>query len=51
VSGHKFKIGREGASSVYQVTQNSRPEGEAFQYHIKNANEPHERMAKEHEPF
>ena len=58
MSGHKFKIGqlvyylgREGASSVYQVTQNSRPEGEAFQYHIKNANEPHERMAKEHEPF
>jgi hypothetical protein len=58
VSGHKFKIGqlvyylgREGASSLYQVTQLLPPEGEAFQYHIKNANEPHERMAKEHELF
>ena len=56
MSGHKFKIGqlvyylgREGASGVYQVTQLLPPEGEAFQYRIKNANEPHERMAKEHE--
>jgi hypothetical protein len=58
VSDHKFKIGQlvyylgsEGASSVYQVTQLLPPEGEAFQYRIKNANEPHERMAKEHELF
>jgi hypothetical protein len=58
VSGHKFKIGqlvyylsREGASSVYQVTQLLPPEGGAFQYRIKNANEAHERMAKEHELF
>jgi hypothetical protein len=56
VSGHKFKIGqlvnyfsREIASGVYQVTQLSPPEREVFQYRIKNANEPHERMAKEHE--
>ena len=47
MSGHKFKIGqlvyylgREGASGVYQVTQLLPPEGEAFQYRIKNANEP-----------
>jgi hypothetical protein len=58
VSGHKFKIGqlvyylsREAASGVYQVTQLLPPEGEAFQYRIKSANEPHERMAKEHELF
>jgi hypothetical protein len=56
VSGHKFKIGqlvyylgREGAAGVYQVTQLLPLEGEAFQYRIKNANEPHERMVKEHE--
>ena len=58
MSGHKFKIGqlvyylgREDAPSVYRVTQLLPPEGEAFQYRIKNANEPHERMAKEHELF
>ena len=56
VSGHKFKIGqlvdylgRERASGVYEVTQLLPPEGGAFQYRIKNANEPHERIAKEHE--
>jgi hypothetical protein len=58
VSGHKFKIGqlvyylsREAASGVFKVIQLLPPEGEAFQYRIKNANEPHERMAKEHELF
>jgi hypothetical protein len=56
VSGHKFKIGqfvnylgRQSASGVYQVTQLLPPEGEAFQYRVKNVNEPHERVAKEHE--
>ena len=56
VSGHKFKIGqlvnylgRERALGVYQVTQLLPPDGEAFQYCIKNANEPHERVVKEHE--
>jgi hypothetical protein len=56
VSGHKFKIGqlvnyliRGGSLGVYQVTQLLPPEGEAFQYRIKNAKEPHERVAKEHE--
>jgi hypothetical protein len=56
VSGHRFKIGqlviylnRDATSGVYQVTQLLPPEGEAFQYRIKNTNEPHERMAKEHE--
>jgi hypothetical protein len=56
VSVHIFKIGqlvnylsRERASGVYQVTQLLPPEGAAFQYRIKSANEPHERVAKEHE--
>ena len=56
MSGHKFKIAqlvnylsRDGASGVYQVTQLLPPEGEAFQYRIKNPNEPHERVAKESE--
>jgi hypothetical protein len=53
---HKYKIGRlvnylgrEGASGVYEVTQLLPPEGEAFQYRVKNAKEPHERIAKESE--
>jgi hypothetical protein len=56
VSGHKYKVGqlvsylsRDATSGVYQVTQLLPPEGEAFQYRINNANEPHEREAKEHE--
>jgi len=56
VSGHKYKIGqlvdylgRERPSGVYQITQLLPPEGEAFQYRIKNVNEPHERIAKEYE--
>ena len=56
MSGHKYNIGqlvnylsRDATSGVYQVTQLLPPEGEAFQYRIKNANEPHERVAKEHE--
>jgi hypothetical protein len=54
MSCHKFKIGqlvsylgREHASGVYQITQLLPPEGETFQYRIKNANEPHERVAQE----
>ena len=53
---HKFKIGQlvnylghEHASGVYQITQLLPPEGEAFQYRIKNVKEPHERIAKEYE--
>ena len=56
MSGHKYNIGqlvnylsRDATSGVYQVTQLLPPEGEALQYRIKNANEPHERVAKEHE--
>jgi hypothetical protein len=56
VSGHRFKIGqlviylnRDATSGVYRVAQLLPLEGEAFQYRIKNTNEPHERMAKERE--
>ena len=44
-----YYLGRERASGVYQITQLLPPEGGAFQYRIKNTNEPHERIAKEHE--
>ena len=53
-SERKYKTGqlvdylrRERASGVYKITQLLPPEGEAFQYRIKNVNEPHERVAKE----
>jgi len=56
MSRHKFKVGqlvnfisRDGASGAYQVTQLLPPEGELFQYRIKNVNEPHERVANESE--
>jgi hypothetical protein len=57
VSHHKFKVGqfvhyltRGDAYGVYQVTQLlPSAEDEAFQYRIKNVNEPHERVVKEHE--
>jgi hypothetical protein len=54
VSIHKFKIGQAvhytsglygGASA--QITQLLPPEGDDFQYKIKNAAEAHERVAKE----
>ena len=54
----KFKIGqtvsltsgpfdRRSANGVYKVTQLLPLEGEDYQYRIKSANEPHERVAKE----
>jgi hypothetical protein len=57
VSGRKLKIGQTvtymsgpyGARNVgntYRVTQLLPPEGDNFQYKIKNAAEPHERVAK-----
>jgi hypothetical protein len=56
VSRHKYKtrrlvdyLGRERASGVYQITQLLPPESEAFQYRIRNVNEPPERVAKESE--
>jgi hypothetical protein len=55
-SRHKFKVGqlvtffsRESASGLYEVTHLLPPEGDVFQYRIKSAKEPHQRVAKEHE--
>jgi hypothetical protein len=56
MSGHKYKVGQivhyishETTSGTYKVTQLLPPEGAVYQYRIKNANEPHERVVKEHE--
>jgi hypothetical protein len=57
MSDHRFKIGQKvnytpgliGAakSDTYTITQLLPPEGDEFQYRIKSAAEPHERVAKE----
>ena len=58
MSNHKFKIGQSvnytsgpfgpvGPSNVYKITQLLPPEGDDFQYKIKSAAEPHERVVKE----
>jgi hypothetical protein len=58
VPNHKFKVGqtvsftsgpfgRGGATGIYKITQLLPPEGDDFQYRIKSASEPHERVVKE----
>jgi hypothetical protein len=58
VQDHKFKIGqsvsfssgpfgRGGTNSIYKVTQLLPAEGDDYQYRIKSAVEPHERVVKE----
>ena len=59
MSGHKYRVGqtvdyvsrvgREMGSGTYQVTRLLPHEGDAFQYRIKSASEPYERVVKEHE--
>ena len=55
---HKFKVGqsvsftsgpfgRGGTNGIYKVTQLLQSEGDDFQYRIKSASEPHERVVKE----
>jgi hypothetical protein len=55
---HKFHVGqsvsftsgpfgRGGTNGIYKITQLLPPEGDDYQYRIKNANEPHERVVKE----
>ncbi|HTE77355.1 MAG TPA: hypothetical protein VK653_11545 [Xanthobacteraceae bacterium] len=55
---HRFKIGqsvqftsgpfgRGAATGIYKVTQLLPPEGDEYQYRIKSASEPHERVVKE----
>ena len=38
---------RGSTNGIYKVTQLLPLEGEDYQYRIKSANEPHERVAKE----
>jgi hypothetical protein len=58
VQDHKFKVGqsvsfssgpfgRGGTSSIYKVMQLLPAEGDDYQYRIKSAAEPHERIVKE----
>jgi hypothetical protein len=58
VAEHKFKVGqsvnfmsgpygRGGTNSIYRITQLLPPEGDDYQYRIKNVDEPHERVVKE----
>ena len=58
VHKHKYKVGqsvsfasrpfgRGGTNGIYTVTQLLPPEGDDYQYRIKNADEPHERVVKE----
>jgi hypothetical protein len=58
VHEHKFKVGqsvsfmsgpfgRGGVNAIYKVTQLLPSEGDDYQYRIKNAEEPHERVVKE----
>lgn len=58
VHEHKFKVGqsasftsgrfgRGGTNGIYTITHFLPPEGDHYQYRIKNANEPHERVVKE----
>jgi hypothetical protein len=58
VSNHKFKIGQSVnytsgpfgagiATGIYKITRLLPAEGNDFQYKIKSAAEPHERVAKE----
>ena len=58
VQDHKFKVGqsvnftsgpfgRGGTNGIYKVTQLLPPKGDDYQYRIKSASEPHERVVKE----
>jgi hypothetical protein len=58
LGSHRFKVGQSvtytagrkggaGSSSVYKITQLLPPERDEWQYRIKSADEPHERVAKE----
>jgi hypothetical protein len=60
MSDHKFKVGQTvsylsgsrgggSRSDVFKIMQCLRPQGGDFQYRVRGANEPHDRMAKESE--
>ena len=58
VPEHKFKVGqsvsfmsgpfgRGGTNGIYKITQLLPPEGDDYQYRIKNGDELYERVVKE----
>jgi hypothetical protein len=58
MNNHKFKVGQTvsytskfiatvNAGAIFKITQLLPPEGHEFQYRIRNASEPYERVAKE----
>ena len=60
VSDHKFKVGqtvyyvpgpfgRGERGDVFKIMQHLPPQGGEYQYRIKSANEPYDRVAKESE--
>jgi len=55
---HRFKVGqsvrlvsgpfgRGIGNGIYKITQLLPPEGDDYQYRVKNGDEPHERVVKE----
>jgi hypothetical protein len=60
MSDHKFKVGQTvsylsssrgggSRSDVFKIMQRLPPQGGDYQYRIRGANEPHDRVAKESE--
>ena len=58
MNNHKFKVGQTvnyaprfiatvNANAIFKITQLLPPEGDEFQYRIRNTSEPYERVAKE----
>ena len=58
MNNHKFKVGQTvnyaprliaavNADAIFKITQLLPPEGDEFQYRIRNTSEPYERVAKE----
>ena len=58
MNNHKFKVGQTvsytskfiatvNAGAIFKITQLLPPEGDEFQYRIRNTSEPYERVAKE----
>ena len=58
MNNHKFKVGQRvnytsrsigtlNTNAIFKITQLLPPEGDEFQYRIRSASEPHERVAKE----
>jgi hypothetical protein len=49
VSDHKFRVAVVGVGGVFKIMQLLPAEGGNYQYRIKSADEPHDRVVKESE--